>query len=272
MHLPESFRGGELTLLQGGLTNRSYRLSLPRGDYFLRISTPFAARLGIQRRRELVLHQLAAEHGLAPRLHFIDPEQGLLISDWIAAGEPGELDWHSAPAIEQLAQLMRQIHQLPVPAQTQPLVLEAHLRFYMARICNRDPRITQLFHLMLARLQHLPSIARVFCHNDLSPANLLGNPLQLVDWEYAGLGDPAFELACAIRAFDYHESQAWQLLAAYQALGGECPWERVEPMLSVADFVAVLWANVFWESSNEAQYQTMFEQRLAELCRREGLQ
>ena len=272
MHLPESFRGGELTLLQGGLTNRSYRLILPRGDYFLRISTPFAARLGIQRRRELVLHQLAAELGLAPRLHFIDPEQGLLIRDWIDAEALGAVDWHTAPAIAQLAQLMRQIHQLPVPVQTQPLVLEAHLRFYMARICNRDPRISQLFHLMLARLQCLPSIAQVFCHNDLSPANLLGNPLQLVDWEYAGLGDPAFELACAIRAFNFDEPQARQLQAAYQALGGECPWERVEPMLSVADFVAVLWANVFWVSCNEAQFRTMFEQRLAELCRREGLQ
>lgn len=43
MHLPESFRGGELTLLQGGLTNRSYRLSLPRGDYFLRIMTNVVA-------------------------------------------------------------------------------------------------------------------------------------------------------------------------------------------------------------------------------------
>jgi thiamine kinase-like enzyme len=35
------------------------------------------------------------------------------------------------------------------------------------------------------------------CHNDLLPANILddGNELWLVDWEYAGIGNPLFDLA-----------------------------------------------------------------------------
>ena len=268
MRLPDSFSGGQLTLLQGGLTNQSYQLKLPRGDFFLRVSTPFAARLGIKRGYELVLHKLAAEHELAPRLHFVDPEQGLLISDWV---EPctETVDWHVPESIKQLAQLTYNVHALPAPALR--LDLEAHLRFYLARICYRDPRITRLFYSMVDRLQSLPPHPAVFCHNDISPANLLGDPLRLVDWEYAGVGDPAFDLACLIRAFAFSESEARLLLDAYQGLGGCCPWGRIEEMLRIADFVAVLWANVFWESSNEVSYKNMFEQRLSELCVLEGV-
>ena len=243
-------------------------MKLPRGDFFLRVSTPFAARLGIKRGYELVLHKLAAEHELAPRLHFVDPEQGLLISDWV---EPctETVDWHVPESIKQLAQLTYNVHALPAPALR--LDLEAHLRFYLARICNRDPRITRLFYSMVDRLQSLPPHPAVFCHNDISPANLLGDPLRLVDWEYAGVGDPAFDLACLIRAFAFSESEARLLLDAYQGLGGCCPWGRIEEMLRIADFVAVLWANVFWESSNEVSYKNMFEQRLSELCVLEGV-
>lgn len=268
MRLPESFSGGQLTLLQGGLTNHSYHLKLPHGEFFLRVSTPFAARLGIKRGHELVLHKLAAEHQLAPRLHFVDPEQGLLISDWVAPCSEA-VDWHVPEHIERLARLTYSVHALPAP--TLRLDLEAHLRFYLARICNRDPRITRLFYSMVERLQRLPAHPAVFCHNDISPANLLGEPLRLVDWEYAGVGDPAFDLACLIRAFAFSESEAQQLLAAYQALGGHCPWERIEEMLRIADFVAVLWANVFWESSNDVVYKMMFENRLNALCALEGV-
>lgn len=268
IELPEQFKGGQHTLLLGGLTNTSYRLSLPRGDYFLRVSTPFASRLGIQRGRELVLHKLAAEQGLAPRLHYVDAEYGFMITDWV---EPAAVtpDWHTPDALGRLAERVARVHATPAP--TLRLDLEAHLRFYLARICHRDPRVTRLFHRMVERLQELPAIEPVFCHNDISPANLLGDSLLLVDWEYAGVGDPAFDLACLIRSFSLNDEMAKLLMDRYQQAGGHCPWARVVEMLTIADFVALLWANVFWEHSHDVRYRDMFEQQLSHLCRMEGL-
>jgi thiamine kinase len=268
MRLPESFSGGQLIAIDGGLTNTSYQLQLPRGDFFLRVSTPWASRLGVARGRELVLHKLAAEQGLAPRLQYMDLDAGLLITDWVtpAASLP---DWHSDAGIAQLAELVARVHALPAPALV--LDLESHLRFYLARICHRDPRVTKLFHRMMTLLQSLPPIERVFCHNDISPANVLGTPLLLVDWEYAGVGDPAFDLACLIRSFALDELQARQLWHLYQQRGRVCPWERIAEMLKVADFVTVLWANVFWECSLDARYHELFELQLTRLCRQEGL-
>jgi len=42
-------------------------------------------------------------------------------------------------------------------------------------------------------------------------------------------------------------------------------------MLTVADFVALLWANVFWEHSHDVRYREMFESQLHQLCLAEGL-
>ena len=42
-------------------------------------------------------------------------------------------------------------------------------------------------------------------------------------------------------------------------------------MLTVADFVALLWANVFWEHSQDVRYREMFELQLNQLCLAEGL-
>jgi thiamine kinase-like enzyme len=56
-----------------------------------------------------------------------------------------------------------------------------------------------------------------FCHNDLMPANLLdtGDRVWVIDWEYAGIGHPLFDLAglSSNGAFDAAQDSA--LLAAY---------------------------------------------------------
>ena len=40
--------------------------------------------------------------------------------------------------------------------------------------------------------------APTFCHNDLAAENWIydGTKMWLIDWEYAGIGNPMFELAC----------------------------------------------------------------------------
>lgn len=269
MQLPSRFSGGQLIALNGGLTNRSYRLSLPVADYFLRVGTRHAARLGVWRTRELVLHRLAAEYGLAPELHFMDPKQRLMITDWIEPVMP-PAQWVSESGLRSLAELVARVHALPAPEGT-ALDLAQHLHFYLARICLRDPRISQLFPRMLARIKTLPAIPAVLCHNDISPANLLGSPAKLVDWEYAGVGDPAFDLACLARSFSLDATALRRLLEQYQAQGGRCDLIRVQTMLPVVDFVGILWANVFWESSGEEQYKTLLMTQLAQLADQEGI-
>ena len=66
----------------------------------------------------------------------------------------------------------------------------------------------------------LPSVP---CHNDLLAENYLddGGGLWLVDWEYSGNNDPAFELGNTCQELGYDDDQVAR--AGYRVLRGRRP-------------------------------------------------
>ncbi len=56
------------------------------------------------------------------------------------------------------------------------------------------------------------------CHNDMLPANVLddGQRVWIVDWEYAGMGHPLFDLAGFSANCDYSEEQDVEFLESYR--------------------------------------------------------
>ena len=90
--------------------------------------------------------------------------------------------------------------------------------------------------------------ASALCHNDLHHLNLLGTaPLMFVDWEYAGVGDPIFELAAVIGYHDLDLEQRSILIAAHG--GGFAP-AHVTRMCLVFDCLHALWLDAAggWDS------------------------
>ena len=80
------------------------------------------------------------------------------------------------------------------------------------------------------------------CHNDLLAANFIhgGERLWLVDWEYAGMGDPAFDLANFAVNNGLDEAGDDELLGAY---GGGDPDVHVL-MRYVSDLREAMWGLV----------------------------
>ncbi len=70
----------------------------------------------------------------------------------------------------------------------------------------------------------------VLCHNDLLPANLIedGDRLWLVNWEYAGIGHPLFDLANVSANAALAEDQEAGLLAAYRESVAADPHDLAE--------------------------------------------
>src|SRR5262249_44429001 len=63
----------------------------------------------------------------------------------------------------------------------------------------------------------VPPLPSVPCHNDLLADNYIEQAprLRLVDWEYSGNGDPAFELGNTCRELNYDDARVEDLCAAY---------------------------------------------------------
>ena len=89
--------------------------------------------------------------------------------------------------------MLRRLHEGPaIPGRFDSFcVVEAYGEF------TRPARYDWAYELaqrIEVRLGHRPLVS---CHNDLLPANFIndGARLWLLDWEYAGMGDPAFDFA-----------------------------------------------------------------------------
>jgi thiamine kinase-like enzyme len=84
-------------------------------------------------------------------------------------------------------------------------------------------------------------------HNDLLPANFLRDrdSLQLIDWEYAGMGDRWFDLGNFAANSELNDDQEAELLEAYF---GEPPDDRARATLKlfrfVSDFREGMWGTV----------------------------
>src|SRR5262249_23619059 len=86
------------------------------------------------------------------------------------------------------------------------------------------------------------------CHNDLLNANFIddGSRIRIVDWEYAGMGDPYFDLGNFRINHELDAEAAGTLAAAYLGLGhGARPpaasAARLTLMRVVSDFREAMW-------------------------------
>jgi thiamine kinase-like enzyme len=82
------------------------------------------------------------------------------------------------------------------------------------------------------------------CHNDLIVANIIddGKRLRIVDWEYAGMGDVFFDLACVAAHAGLDAEERAVLLEAYAGSARPQDVRALELMRFMAEFREAMWA------------------------------
>jgi thiamine kinase-like enzyme len=105
----------------------------------------------------------------------------------------------------------------------------------------RQPVVREIGAALAAR--PLPSVP---CHNDLLADNYIeqAGRLRLVDWEYSGNGDPAFELGNTCRELDYDGPRIEELCRAYWDHASPPLVARVRLHMIVSDVGWALWAAI----------------------------
>lgn len=208
---------GEPVPLSGGITNHNFRVTLAGEDYVVRVHGRDTELLGINREAEQLACQLAAELGIAPEL--IAAFDDCLVTRFVACEPviPGEVALHA----EEIARALRSFHDSParLPASFWvPDLLEA----YAARVHERGVRLPSDYGraaAVAARIAGaLPAGERRPCHNDLLSSNIIrahGNGILIVDWEYAGMGHPYFDLGNLSVNNELSERDDERLLSAY---------------------------------------------------------
>ncbi len=189
-----------MTALEGGITNRNYLVQAGDRRFVARICEELL-HLGIDRRNESECQRFAATLGIAPAIAY--QEVGVTVSHFVTGKTFSTEDLQDEVMLARVAKTLRQLHdsadQLEgmmlffSPFQT-VLTYAATARRLKAVL---PPEIDDLLEDSKELARRMSPFTPALCHNDLLPANFIddGERLWLVDWEYAGVGNPLFDLA-----------------------------------------------------------------------------
>ena len=226
--------GRELTLtaLSGGITNRNFRVDAAGTDqrWVIRLAGNDTHLLGISREVEHAATVAAAGVGVGPEVTaFIRPE-GYLVTRFIVGTPVSDEAVHRPETLRRVADSLRRIHDGPaIPGLFVPLrIVEAYRALAMERGVPIPPeyeRAAAVGRRIEGAFLADPIELRP-CHNDLLNANFIddGTRIRIIDWEYAGMGDPFFDLGNFSINHELTADEDEILLAAYDgAVRPEAP-------------------------------------------------
>jgi thiamine kinase-like enzyme len=244
-----SGRDLHLTALSGGITNRNFLVSAAGTTerWVIRLAGNDTHLLGISREVEHAATVAAAGVGVGPEVTaFIRPE-GYLVTRFIVGSPVSDEAVHRPETLRRVADSLRRIHDGPaIPGLFVPLrIVEA----YRALALARGVRIPAAYDLAAAigRRIELACLEAPIelrpCHNDLLNANFIddGTRIRIVDWEYAGMGDPFFDLGNFSINHELTPDEDAQLLAAYDGEVRPSGLARLTLMRVVSDFREAMW-------------------------------
>jgi thiamine kinase-like enzyme len=257
--------------LGGGITNHNFKVDVDGEELVLRIGGKDTALLGIDREHEHEAALMAARLGIGPEVvRFAD---GVLVTRFVA-GEVGRADTAT------VGTMLRRLHDAPaIAARFDSFrVVEA----YAAAACGRGRSLPDAFgpaHELARQIEALRAAApRVTCHNDLLAANFIddGERVWVVDWEYAGMGDPFFDLAnfavnnrldaegeaALLEAYGSADMRALTLMR-FMSDFREAMWGVVQQAISELDFDFVAYADEHFERLGRTASEARFKAALA---------
>lgn len=225
--------------IAGGRTNENFRVVAGGRTYFARIGVDLPHH-GIRRANEVLSNRLAATAGVAPSV--IHAADGVMVTEFVEGktliqGEP--LD---DKTLARLARTLCRLGQVVVPPDLPS--------FDPVTICRRDLDALPAEALSAGRHRQVASILAAapaladdrLIHADLIPENVIvsAERVTIVDWEYAGRGDPAVDVASVILHFGLEARQADLFVAAHDA-AARATVRELQPILALRE---ALWCEV----------------------------
>jgi len=245
---------GPVTLrpLAAGLLNESYRVERSGRVYSMRLAAD-VLELGVDREWECRVLKGAACAGLAPVIAHCEPSRGILVTEWTGGHAWTAEELRLPGNIRALTGLLRRVHALPIPTPARIMSPATWIAYYgrAAARAGMQPAASAglrgAANAHLAALAEIPSARGVLCHSDVHRLNLAaGARLVLLDWEYAHVSDPYWDLAAWIANNDGTVSFAADVLAAYLERSADgCESERLRLLNWMYDYVCLQWSELY---------------------------
>lgn len=207
--------------LAGGITNLNFVVEDRGARFVVRVADDIPIH-GVMRFNELAASRAAHAAGVSPEV--VHAEPGALVLRFIDGETYSEAEVRKADAEGRILPLLRRVHH-DIPKFYQGPVLAFWvfqvMRGYAIALSEGNSRMAGDVPRYLAVNDELEEavgpVRLVFGHNDLLAANFIddGERLWLIDWDYAGLNSPLFDLANLASNNLFSEAEEDRLLEAY---------------------------------------------------------
>jgi thiamine kinase-like enzyme len=246
-------REGGVQQLEGGITNRNYRVNFGGTDYVVRLPGKRTDILGIDRESERVATQTAAQLGIAPGVAAMLDRPPCLVTAFIPGRVMTADELRQPDCMAGVARSLREFHDSGAELPSEFDCFELVERY--ARVAGERGGELPEQHAAareaaakvrkaIGRREEHPPVAS---HNDLLTSNfMLGDGrVQIIDWEYAGMGDRYFDLGNFAVNNELDDEQEEQLLSAYFGEPPDAPrLARLKLFRVMSDFREAMWGVV----------------------------
>lgn len=234
----------------GGLTNYNYIMKIHGIEYVIREPGGMTDQM-IDRRIEKGNNAIASELGLNSACIYFDEETGIKISRYVESSRNIALANPEDPNnMREVSRLIKTIHNSPrlfsnefnwkqELVKYEKIVEELNGSFFF----DYSELKQQLLTLVK---ENVKQITLVPCHNDTVPENFLlcdSGKVYLIDWEYAGLNDPSWDVAAYILESRLSEEAIHQLFLEYY---GQPPAKeeiaKIKCYILAQDLLWTVWA------------------------------
>lgn len=203
-----------------GFTNFNIHLKNDQHDWVLRAPKEATNRY-IDRNQEAVNASIAYGLGIAPECIWRD-ESGLSLTRTILNSRPiNARDLDNQPVFILLMSTISQLHKSNNRFQGRVDLSETIERYYRLASRRRRSQIESDYRIALNKADLLSGlkIPLVSSHNDLVLENILidkAGDIRLIDWEYASMATPYWDLATLCNDAKFNLKQSKQILDEYQ--------------------------------------------------------
>lgn len=237
-------RRATVVALDGGITNRNFKVIVDGSSYVLRMGGVRTELLGIDRAVEHAASLRAEEIGIGPAVVAFVQSEGWLVTRFIDGRRIPPVEMREPKELGRVAAALRKIHSAPaIPGR-----FDAHavVDDYRAKAESFGVKIPAEFEEARQVSERIRSARGpqplVPCHNDLLNANFLDDgEVRIVDWEYAGMGDRFFDLANLSVNHEFSVADDQRLLSEYFGAERERDLASLRLMRFMSDFREAMW-------------------------------
>jgi thiamine kinase-like enzyme len=202
--------------LKKGLISEIYLCNFNNIKSVIRLDLEIPDWIKIQRDSEIRILDLNNNDKSEKNILYHDLEKGILIRRFIEGKKLILSKINSDQQLELLGKAVKEIHKTNYKKDTVNNFSNAINRYkkILKYKIQKDP-ILEIGFEMYEDLNH-ESYPKVFSHNDLTQENIiLDHEYVFIDWEYAGLNNPLFDIASIISSYSLNEQQIDSLCCGY---------------------------------------------------------